>query len=124
MSSITYIGLDRWLIPQLQEVLQIKMNKGDIQAEFDLRDSNNSATIRVNLKQLFIIIQALIKVPGNIGLEEICFTDSKEDNPVTRQLFITRDNIRIKDLSYLGPTQEDLKIRNQGLLIEHSWNKE
>lgn len=124
MSSITYIGLDRWLIPQLQDILQMKMNKGDIQAEFDLKDSNTSTTIRINLKQLFIIIQALIKVPGDIGLEETCFTDSKEDNPITRQLFITRDKVRIKDLSYLGPTQEDLRIRDQGLLIEHNWNKE
>ena len=36
--SITRIMLDRWLIPQLQEVIQMKMSKGDIQAELDLTD--------------------------------------------------------------------------------------
>lgn len=124
MSPITILPLDKWLVPQLQEILQMKMNKGDIQAEFDLKDSAQSKSIRVNLKQLFIVIQALIRVPGNISLEEICYTDSKEDNPLTRQLFILRDGSRIKDLTYMGATHEDVLARDQARLVEHNWNKD
>lgn len=124
MSSITILPLDKWLVPQLQEILQMKMNKGDIQAEFDLKDSAQSKSIRVNLKQLFIVIQALIRVSGSISLEEICYTDSKEDNPLTRQLFILRDGSRIKDLTYMGATHEDVLARDQARLVEHNWNKD
>lgn len=124
MSSITRLMLDKWMIPQLQEVLQIKMNKGDIQAEFDIKDSIQGKSIRVNLKQLFIIIQALLRVPGIIELEELCFTDSKDDNPLTRQLFILRDGSRIKDLTFMGATMQDIKTRDDARIIENNWNKE
>lgn len=124
MSSITRLMLDKWMIPQLQEVLQIKMNKGDIQAEFDIKDSIEGKSIRVNLKQLFIIIQALLRVPGIIELEELCFTDSKDDNPLTRQLFILRDGSRIKDLTFMGATMQDIKTRDDARIIENNWNKE
>lgn len=124
MSSITRLMLDKWMIPQLQEVLQIKMNKGDIQAEFDIKDSIQGKSIRVNLKQLFIIIQALLRVPGIIELEELCFTDSKDDNPLIRQLFILRDGSRIKDLTFMGATMQDIKTRDDARIIENNWNKE
>lgn len=121
---ITILSLDKWLIPQLQEILQMKMNKGDIQAEFDLKDSIQSKYIRVNLKQLFIIIQALLRVPGNISLEEITFTDSKEDNPLTRQLFITRDGERIKEITNMGATIQDIAIRDKAEIINREWDRE
>lgn len=123
MPSITRIDLDSWLIPQLQEYLQIKMNKGDIQAEMDIKDSMLNKSIRLNLKQLFIVIQAMIKVPGLIGLEEICLTDSKEDNPLTRQLYITRDGARIKDITNMCASMVDIKIRNDGMQLERNWKK-
>lgn len=122
---ITIIQLDKWLVPQLQEVLQMKMNKGDIQAELDLKDSEQAKYIRVDLKQLFIIIQALIQVPGIIGLKEI-----KQDNLLinNRQLFIVRkredDWEIIKDLTYLGITQQDILIRDQLRVINREWDKE
>jgi len=124
--SITRIMLDRWLIPQLQEIIQIKMSKGDIQAELDLTDSENNSVIRVDLKQLFIIVQALIQVPGEIGIEERKV--SLIENPLGRQLFIIRkyrDGWQlVKDLTNLGVTQQDIAIRDQARLINHNWNKE
>lgn len=122
--SITRITLDKWLVPQLQEVLQMKMAKGDIQAELDLTDSSINSKIRVDLKQLFIIIQALIQVSGVIGLEER--PDPK--NILKRQLFIVRqdgdDWQIIKDLTELGITQQDVTIRDQARLVNHNWNQE
>jgi len=122
--SITRIILDKWLVPQLQEVIQSKMARGDIQAELDLTDSSTHSKIRVDLKQLFIIIQALIQVPGIIGIEER--PDPK--NILKRQLFIVRqdgdDWQIIKDLTELGITQRDIAIRDQARLVNHSWNKE
>lgn len=125
--SITRIMLDRWLIPQLQEVIQIKMSKGDIQAELDLTDSSTNSVIRVDLKQLFIIIQALIQVPGELGIEER-IVDKTIQNPLGRQLFIIRkyrDGWQlVKDLTNLGVTQQDVAIRDQARLINNNWNKE
>lgn len=124
--SNTRITLDRWLIPQLQEVLQSKMSKGDIQAELDLTDSSTNSKIRVDLKQLFIIIQALIHVPGNLGLEERKI--SILENPLGRQLFIVRQEDDhwqvIKDLTNLGITQRDIAIRDQANVVNHNWNQE
>lgn len=124
--SNTRITLDRWLIPQLQEVIQSKMSKGDIQAELDLTDSSTNSKIRVDLKQLFIIIQALIQVPGNLGLEERKV--SILENPLGRQLFIVRQEDDhwqvIKDLTNLGITQRDVAIRDQANVINHNWNQE
>ena len=128
----TRIILDKWLIPQLQEVINIKMAKGDIQAELDLTDSQNNKKIRVDLKQLFIIVQALIHVNGTIGIEERK-TDSILQSFPSRQLFIVR-NLKplldedsweiVKDLTNLGITQNDLAIRDQIQLVNHNWNKE
>lgn len=119
--------LDRWLIPQFQEIINSKMAKGDIQAELDLTDSQNNKKIRVDLKQLFIITQALIQVPGEIGIEEREITTSIQ-NPLGRQLFIIRkyrDGWQlVKDLTNLGVTQQDIAIRDQVRLINHNWNKE
>ena len=123
--SITRIILDKWLIPQLQEVIQLKMAKGDIQAELDLTDSVSNSVIRVDLKQLFIIIQALIHVSGTIAIEERKV--SLIENPLGRQLFIVRKNDdswqTIKDLTNLGITQQDVAIRDQARLINNNWNK-
>lgn len=125
--SITRIMLDRWLIPQFQEIINSKMAKGDIQAELDLTDSQNNKKIRVDLKQLFIITQALIQISGEIGIEEREITTSIQ-NPLSRQLFIIRKNDEdwqiIKDLTNLGVTQQDIAIRDQARLINHNWNKE
>lgn len=128
----TRIILDKWLIPQLQEVINIKMAKGDIQAELDLTDSQNNKKIRVDLKQLFIIVQALIHVNGTIGIEERK-TDSILQSFPSRQLFIVR-NLKplldegsweiVKDLTNLGITQNDLAIKDQIQLVNHNWNKE
>lgn len=128
----TRIILDKWLIPQLQEVINIKMAKGDIQVELDLTDSQNNKKIRVDLKQLFIIVQALIHVNGTIGIEERK-TDSILQSFPSRQLFIVR-NLKpllnedsweiVKDLTNLGITQNDLAIRDQIQLVNHNWNKE
>ena len=128
----TRIILDKWLIPQLQEVINNKMAKGDIQAELDLTDSQNNKKIRVDLKQLFIIVQALIHVNGTIGIEERK-TDSILQSFPSRQLFIVR-NLKplldgdsweiVKDLTNLGITQNDLAIRDQIQLVNHNWNKE
>ena len=124
--SITRIVLDKWLIPQLQEILQSKMNKGDIQAELDLTDSSTNSVIRIDLKQLFIIIQALVQVPGIIGIEERKV--SLLENPLGRQLFIVRQESDhwqiIKDLTNLGITQHDVKIRDQAKLVNRNWNQE
>ena len=124
--SITRIILDKWLIPQLQQVIKTKMDKGDIQAELDLTDSSTNSIIRVDLKQLFIIIQALIHIEGIIAIEERKTT--LIENPLGRQLFIVRqqkDNWQIiKDLTNLGITQQDIAIRDQFSIINKNWNKE
>lgn len=124
--SITRIILDKWLIPQLQQIIKTKMDKGDIQAELDLTDSSTNSIIRVDLKQLFIIIQALIHVDGIIAIEERKTT--LLENPLGRQLFIVRqqkDNWQIiKDLTNLGITQQDIAIRDQFSIINKNWNKE
>lgn len=122
---ITEIILDKWLIPQLQEILMAKMNKGDIQAEFDLQNSIENKKIRINLKQLFIIIQALAKLDGVISLEEVVFKEGmKEDNPFTRDLFLKKDGKVIKDLTNMGATIQDLMIRDSARVVESQWNKE
>ena len=102
------------------------MAKGDIQAELDLTDSTTNNKIRVDLKQLFIIMQALIHVSGVIGLEERKV--SIIENPLGRQLFIVRQDGDhwqiIKDLTNLGITQQDVAIRDQAKLVNHNWNQE
>lgn len=124
--SITRIILEKWLIPQLDEIIHMKMAKGDIQAELDLTDSVTNNKIRVDLKQLFIIMQALIHVSGVIGLEERKV--SIIENPLGRQLFIVRQDGDhwqiIKDLTNLGITQQDVAIRDQAKLVNHNWNQE
>lgn len=123
MYQITKIPLERWAIPQIDEFIKMKLAKGDIQAELDLNNEITKASIRLDLKQLFICMQAMIKVPGDLYLEERRWASDKS-NPFARQLFIMRDNIVIKDLTRLGITQQDIQIRKDVELIDHNWKKE
>ena len=78
----------------------------------------------MNLKQLFLTIQCLLRVSGKIELEEICHTESKEDNPYTRELYLLRDGTRIKELTFMGISAQDIAIRDQAQIVENNWHKD
>ena len=124
--SRTEILIDRDSVENLMKIFNEKFMKGDIQAQFDLKDLDNKTKIFINLKQLFVLIQALIHVPGKITLEEI-----KEDKTVlikpsssARQLYICRDGVRIKDISTFEPSSADIKIHKESQVINARWERE
>lgn len=123
MNKITKIPLERWTIPQLDEFIKMKLQKGDIQAELDLNNTITNSSIRLDLKQLFICMQAMIHVAGNLYVEERRWAEDKS-NPFTRQLFIMRDGVVIKDLTNIGVDQVDVQVRKDVNLIDHNWKRQ
>lgn len=126
---IKEIHLSYLLINQLIDIFQSKFSKGDIQALFafsDLDKNNQEYQIEVNLKQLFIIIEALKHFSDRqVSIEErisIITLDPKDNQG--RQLFIKVDGTIVKEITHLGATIDDVRIRNDAALIENNWKKE
>ena len=90
------IVVEKDFISQLYEIFNEKMSKGDIQAEFYLSNSamGDDYRIKLNLRQLFVLINALVQVPGIISVKEI--NAGEEDNPFTRSVFLLRDGTILK----------------------------
>lgn len=117
------IVVEKEFISQLYEIFNEKMSKGDIQAEFYLSNSamGDDYKIKLNLRQLFVLINALVQVPGTISIKEI--NTGKEDNPFTRSVFLLRDGTILKDLTLISASIEDIKIRNEAAIIQNNWQK-
>lgn len=120
MINIIKIPLEEWLIPEIDAFIKEKLNKGDIQAELTLNDSSRiGCNIQLDLKQLFICMQAIIHVKGDLYLEQ------QEDLYTTKRgLYIKRDDQIVKDLTNIGITQKDIQMRKDIELINHHWDKE
>ena len=117
------IVVEKEFISQLYEIFNEKMSKGDIQAEFYLSNSamGDDYKIKLNLRQLFVLINALVQVPGTISVKEV--NTSEEDNPFTRSVFLLRDGTILKDLTPISASLEDIRIRNEAAIIQNNWQK-
>ena len=125
---IKTLKLTKDLIPGFEYVISNKLNKGDIQAEFNLRDSTLHCTpeisdIKVNLKQLFIIFRALTCLPDEFLVLELI--NPFPDIPFSHKLYLKNSsNQVIKDLTFMGVTSEDLSVRTDVSTVNHYWNRE
>lgn len=125
---IKTLKLTKELIPGLETIVSQKIQKGDIQSEFNLRDStlyNNPeiSDIKVNLKQLFIILRALVCLPDEFLILELI--NPTPDTPFSHKLYLKNSReVVIKDLTFMGTTLDDLAIRTDSSVVNHYWCKE